>query len=119
MNGLEGKVAVITGGSRGFGYAIAKAYLEAGARLVIASRPPASVQEAADQLSAGGDQVIGLPCDVGILEQVRKLAQIAIQAFGGIDIWVNNAGISAPYGPTTGISPEIFTRVVQTNILGT
>jgi glucose 1-dehydrogenase len=115
---LKGKVAVITGGTRGFGLAIAQAYVREGASVVVASRSPESVARAVQELQALGGQASGIPCDVGQREQVQALAQHAVDTFGKFDIWINNAGITAPYGPTMQIDPEIFVKVIQTDILG-
>lgn len=116
---LKDKVAVITGGSRGLGLAIAQMYAHAGAKVVIASRTLRSVDLAVDSLRASGYQAAGLACDVADISQVEALAQQAIQTFGRIDIWVNNAGISAPYGPTAHIPSVNFMNVINTNITGT
>jgi glucose 1-dehydrogenase len=115
---LEGKVAVITGSSRGLGLAIARAYAEQGAAVVISSRTIQSVEQAVTGLRQSGFQAIGAACDTGNLNQVEALADQAVAHFGKLDIWVNNAGVSTPYGPTISISIEEFTRIVQTNILG-
>jgi len=103
MNALDGKVAVITGGSRGLGLAIARAYAQEGAAVVIGSRSSASIEQATATIRTQGRQAGGLSCDVANFEQVQALAQYAIQQFGQLDIWVNNAGIGAPIGP-----PSIF-----------
>ena len=116
---LENKVAVITGGSRGLGYAIAEAYGNEGAKVVIASRTPRSVDRAVDSLQEAGCQATGLVCDVSNLQQVEALAELAVCTFGRIDIWINNAGLSAPYGPTAHIPSEDFKNVIDTNITGT
>ncbi len=116
---LKNKVAVITGGSRGLGLAIAQAYAQAGAKVVIASRSQRSVDAALEMLKASGAQASGLACDVADIAQVEALAEHAIHTFGGLDIWVNNAGLSAPYGPTAHIPSRIFMNVVNTNIIGT
>jgi NAD(P)-dependent dehydrogenase (short-subunit alcohol dehydrogenase family) len=116
---LKDKVAVITGGSRGLGLAIAQIYARAGAKVVIASRALRSVDLAVDSLRASGYQATGLACDVADIAQVEALAQHAIQTFGRIDIWVNNAGLSAPYGPTVHIPNRDFLNVINTNIVGT
>jgi len=118
MGILEGKIAVITGGTRGLGLAIARAYTQAGSAVVVGSRSQKSVDVAVEALRSAGAKASGLACDVAELEQVRALAEHAIQVFGRYDIWVNNAGISAPYGPTVAIAPEEFTRVVQTDVFG-
>jgi glucose 1-dehydrogenase len=117
-NILEGKVAVITGSTRGLGLAIARAYAREGAAVVLASRSGAAVKQAVDGLTAEGAQATGRLCDVGDLAQVEALATHAMEVFGRFDVWVNNAGISAPYGPTIHIPPDEVTYVIQTNILG-
>ena len=116
---LKDKVAVITGGSRGLGLAIAQTYARAGAKVVIASRTSHAVDLAVDSLRASGYQAAGLDCDVADMAQVEALAQHAIQTFGRMDIWVNNAGLSAPYGPTVHIPRRDFITVINTNIIGT
>ena len=115
---LEGKVAVITGGTRGLGLAIARAYACEGAAVVVASRTPSSVEEAVTNLRGEGLQASGQPCDVGDLSQVDDLVGHALSTFGGLDVWVNNAGLSAAHGPTIHVPPQEVARVIQTNILG-
>lgn len=119
MNRLSGKVAVITGGTRGLGLAIALAYAAQGATVVVASRSQESVDKAVSTLTATGAQASGHSCDVGNGSQVRALRQETLARYGQLDIWVNNAGLSAPYGPTLDIPPQRFLDVLQTNILGT
>jgi NAD(P)-dependent dehydrogenase (short-subunit alcohol dehydrogenase family) len=118
MGTLDNKTAVITGGTRGFGLAIAQAFLAQGANVVIASRSLKGVEQALSILKAG-THAKGLACDVASLEQVQALSDFAIQAYGNLDIWVNNAGTAGPYGPTLGMRPEDFKQVVDTNIIGT
>ncbi len=116
---LKGKIAVITGGSRGLGYAIAQAYSAAGAAVVIAGRSQSTLDKAVGSLLNGGGRASGLAVDVGSHEQVEALAEHAVRTFGRIDIWVNNAGMGAPYGPTMQVAPKAFEQVVTTNIQGT
>jgi NAD(P)-dependent dehydrogenase (short-subunit alcohol dehydrogenase family) len=118
MDLLKNKVAVITGGSRGLGLAIAQAYAHEGAAVVIGSRSADAVTRALDELKQSGTQASGLPCDVASQEQVQALADHALSTFGRLDIWVNNAGVAGPYGPTLGADPAAFVRVIETNILG-
>ena len=118
MGLLSGKAAVITGSSRGLGLAIAKAYSDQGAAVVLSSRTPQAVEEAVASLKQAGNPVVGMPCDTARPEQVEALADLATTSFGKLDVWVNNAGVGAPYGPTISISSDSFTRVIQTNILG-
>ncbi len=116
---LQNKVAVITGGSRGLGLAIAQSYAREGAKIVIASRSQRSVDSALEMLRANGAQATGRACDVADLAQVESLAEHARHTFGQIDIWVNNAGLSAPYGPTAHIPSREFQNVINANITGT
>ncbi len=115
---LHEKVAVITGGTRGFGLEIARAYAQEGAHVVIASRSEQAVSQALSLLASQGLVVAGLPCHVARGDEVEQLAAHAISSFGKLDIWVNNAAISAPYGPTVQIDPSVFEAVLHTNILG-
>ena len=118
MGNLDGKVAVITGGSRGLGLGIAQALAKAGASVVLASRSQKSVDEAVQLIRSAGGRAAGLAVDVANLEQMEALADFAIAQFGHFDIWVNNAGTSGPYGPTLGFTVQDFYQVVQTNVLG-
>lgn len=115
---LQGKAAVITGGSRGFGLAMARAYLAAGASVVVASRTPGSVERTVEVLRETSSRVVGMPCDVTVFEQVQALADFAVERFGRLDVWVNNAGQAGPYGATVAVPAEAFTQVLHTNIGG-
>ncbi len=119
MGLLDGKAAVITGASRGLGLAIAEAYAREGASVVLSARSENALRENVAALTAKGYRAAGFPCDVGNLAQVCALGEFAEQTFGKIDIWVNNAGVSGVFGPTSAVSVDRFEQVVQTNILGT
>jgi NAD(P)-dependent dehydrogenase (short-subunit alcohol dehydrogenase family) len=116
---LTGKTAVITGSTRGLGLAMAEAYAAAGAAVVVSSRTASAVDQTVQRLRDAGFTASGLSCDVGETEQVKALADHAIAQFGHFDVWVNNAGLSGPYGPTMGLPMKRFLDVVRTNILGT
>ena len=118
MGLLEDKNIVITGGSRGFGLATALACSEAGARVAVASRSAVAVTTAAKKLQTAGE-AMGIVCDVANLSEVKIMAKQVIDAWGRIDVWINNAAIAGPYGPTLDLTPEAFTAVVNVNILGT
>ncbi|MBT3190279.1 MAG: SDR family oxidoreductase [Anaerolineae bacterium] len=118
MNNLENKVVVITGSTRGFGYAIAKELLKAGVRVVISGRSQSSVERALNGLQADDERVTGIPCEVSDEEQVHNLAQKAIEKFGQIDIWINNAGFSTGGGDVLDFPPEDAVATFMTNDLG-
>jgi NAD(P)-dependent dehydrogenase (short-subunit alcohol dehydrogenase family) len=119
MNTLQGKVAVVTGGSRGLGLAISQAYAREGAAVMIGARTPTSIELATAAIRAQGGLADGFLCNVVELDQVQALAQQTINQFGQLDIWVNNAGIGAPMGPTIHIPPMYLKQVIDTNITGT
>lgn len=115
---LKGKVVVITGSTRGFGYAVARAMLAKGARVVISGRKQETVDRVVAQLRPEGD-VTGLACDVSVAGQVYALARHALQQFGRIDIWINNAGITPPAGGVLDFPPENAAETFRVNCLGT
>lgn len=116
---LQNAVVVITGSTRGFGHVLARLLLEKGARVVISGRAQERVDEAIARLQAYGT-VSGLACDVRDAAQVYALARHAIQHFGRIDVWVNNAGIAtAAAGGILDFPPDVAERIFQVNCLGT
>jgi glucose 1-dehydrogenase len=118
MGSLDNKIAVITGGSRGLGLAIAQAYAREGAAVIIASRSIRSVDQAVLLLKQQGARVDGIACDVSDRAQVQALADRAVNLFSRFDIWVNNAGLGAPYGPSADVPSDRFEAVLKTNIWG-
>ena len=115
---LEGKVAIVTGGAMGIGYAIAEALAERGAALVVADIAKAA--DAAARLSARGARAIGVAVDVASETNTAAMVQAAISAFGGIDILVNNAGIYASLKPKPfeEIDAAEWRRVMEVNAFG-
>lgn len=91
--GLKGKVAVVTGGSKGIGFAVAQIFLEEGAKVAVCARDEKQLQEAVSELSAYGE-VIGIPTDATDDQSVYRFAQQVFEHFGRIDCWVNNVGAS-------------------------
>ncbi|MGE5603493.1 MAG: SDR family NAD(P)-dependent oxidoreductase [Nitrososphaerales archaeon] len=119
MGVLQDRVVVITGSTRGFGLAVAHACGREGARVVISSRTQEAVDAALRELRGKGITAEGIACDVSQLEPVEALGDFATRQYGRFDVWVNNAGWAAPYGPAMHISPAMFLRTVNTNIAGT
>jgi len=115
---LKNKVALVTGGTKGIGKAIAKALVLAGARVVITARHEDQVHEAVESLKKVADPNIeGFGCDVRQYEQVQTLIRNVHERCGGLDILVNNAGIGM-FGTVAEMEPEDFRAVIETNLLG-
>jgi NAD(P)-dependent dehydrogenase (short-subunit alcohol dehydrogenase family) len=116
---LSGRVALITGGTRGLGYEIARAYAEHGANVVIASRKAdACAAVAADLWEKTGQRVLGVPAHVGRWDDCDRLVEAAYEEFGRVDILVNNAGMSPLYPSLPEVSAELFDKVIAVNLRG-
>lgn len=112
---LEGKVALVTGASRGIGKAIAKSYVEAGAKVMLMSRKEDVLRLAADEI--GGDTAI-FAGNAGDIEAAQACVAATIKRFGQIDIFVNNAATNPYAGPTLGIDPARYDKTFQVNLRG-
>jgi gluconate 5-dehydrogenase len=112
---LEGKTAIVTGGSRGIGFGIAKAFIAAGARVIITARNEAQLNEAAAQL---GPNCITRRCDNGNPDDIKQTAESA-WSLAPVDILVNNAGISPYYKKSEHVTLEEWDSVVDVNMRGT
>lgn len=115
---LAGKVAVVTGSTRGIGRAIAHALLDEDASVVISSRRQRDVDRTvAECCQRGKGKAAGIPCDVRNHQQVQQLMDFAVQGFGGLDILVNNAGV-AYFAPVADLKPEEWQEIIGTNLTG-
>jgi NAD(P)-dependent dehydrogenase (short-subunit alcohol dehydrogenase family) len=115
---LTGRVAVITGGSRGLGRAIAAAFSRAGAHVVVVSRKPEACEQTAEELRAGGGSATARACHIGRWDEVTGLAGWLHREFARIDVLVNNAGISPVYGGLSEVSEELWDKVIAVNLKG-
>ncbi|MSP05158.1 MAG: SDR family oxidoreductase [Acetobacteraceae bacterium] len=113
---LTGKIAVITGSSKGIGRATAERMAEHGAKVVISSRKAELCEEVAAGIRAKGGEAIVIPCHVGQKDQLQNLVDKTVARWGGIDILVGNAGVNPHFGPTLTISDEAWDRIMGTNI---
>lgn len=113
---LAGKVAIITGSSKGIGKAIAKGLAENAAHVVISSRSQEACDAVANELRAAGLKAIGIACHIGKAAQRENLVAQTMEAFGRIDILVNNAAINPVFGPVEEVDPAIFDKIMEVNV---
>ncbi len=114
---LTGRTAIVTGGSRGIGRAIAGGFAALGANVVIASRKGDACSAAAEEINAAGGSAVGVAAHLGHLEDGPVVVEAAVEAFGGIDIVVNNAA-NALAQPLGDITPEAWEKSFSTNLRG-
>ena len=115
---FTGKVALVTGGSRGLGREMTLALAERGANVVIASRKADVCEAVAEEARALGVEALPYACHVGHWEQLGELADAAYERFGKVDVLINNAGMSPLYPSLGAISEELFDKVVSVNFKG-
>lgn len=121
---MKGKVAIVTGASRGLGKAIALAYAAEGATVVACSRPASptglagTANDTASEICAGGGQALGIPCDVTDDAQVKAMVDRVMDEYGRIDVLVNNAGLMIIGEPFLDIEPRRWDNLMNVNIRG-
>lgn len=115
---LEGKVALVTGGSKGIGKAIAAGMAGAGAKVMISSRKQEQLDAAAAEISADGGEVATYAANAGDIDAARACVHATVERFGGLDILVNNAATNPYYGATLGVDPDRFDKTFQVNLRG-
>lgn len=116
MADLSGKIALITGASRGIGAAVAKAYAKAGAHVLLVGRNGQRLGKIDDQIRAEGGQATLLPLDITKFEEVDKIGPAIFEKFGGLDIFVGNAGLLGTLTPLTHTKKEGFQSVLDVNL---
>lgn len=115
---LTGRVALVTGGSRGLGRQIALAMADAGADVIVASRKLQVCQEVAAEIERRGRRALALAAHVGHWDQIDTLVEQSYGEFGRVDILVNNAGMSLPYGGVGEVTEAMWDRVLEVNLKG-
>lgn len=113
---LSGKVALVTGSTRGIGKSIAEELARAGAKVAISSRKAEACEEVRKEFESAGFDVLARPCNVSHKEQLQALVDAALDKWGAIDVVVANAASNPYYGPLTGIQDEAFDKIFANNV---
>ena len=115
---LTGRVAIVTGASRGIGLAIASRYVEMGARVVLASRKQDALDDVAQKLRDSGGDVLPVAAHSGDKAALQNLVQRAVEHYGGVDIVVNNAATNPHFGPILEAEDSMWQKTLEVNLLG-
>ncbi|NUM54033.1 MAG: glucose 1-dehydrogenase [Candidatus Hydrogenedentes bacterium] len=115
---LKDKIAIVTGGSRGIGEAIAKAFAEQGATVVVCSRKQDGVDRVAEEIKTAGGAAVGIACHTGQTAAIEALYARVKQEFGRVDILVNNAAANPYFGPAIDITEAAFDKTFEVNVKG-
>ncbi len=115
---LDGKVAIVTGGTRGIGLSIATTLARAGAKVAIASRKQEHVDAVVQALRAEGHEVVGIVANMGKAADAHAVAARTVEHFDGIDIIVNNAATNPVFGPLQQVSDEAYEKIFSVNVKG-
>ncbi len=115
---MEGKVALVTGASQGLGKALALAYAEQGAKVVVNSRSEDSIRPVAEQVEEEGAEVLAVAADVSEAGNVQRLIDAAVERFGRIDVLVNNAGVLGPRVEILEFPEDEWRKVIDANLTG-
>ncbi len=113
---LTGKVAIVTGSTRGIGRAIAEELARAGAKVIVSSRKAEMCDEVAKAIKAEGLEAAAIPCNISKKPELENLVAETRRRYGQIDILVCNAAVNPYFGPMAGASDEVFTKIMDSNI---
>ncbi|RBW51831.1 SDR family NAD(P)-dependent oxidoreductase [Marinobacter sp. F3R11] len=116
---MTGKVALITGSTKGIGRSIAEEMASLGAKVVISSRKADACEQVASELKARGYEAMAIPCHVGKKDDLQNLVNKTNEAWGSIDVLVCNAATNPVYGPTSEMTDEAWDKIMDTNVKGT
>ncbi len=115
---LNGKVALITGASKGIGEAMARGLAEFGAKVVVSSRKQEAVDTVADAFRTDGLEATGIAANMGKLEDIHALVDKVVEAYGGLDIVINNAAANPVFGPIQNTDERAFDKIIDVNLKG-
>lgn len=115
---IEGKVALVTGASKGIGRAIAEAFAAAGAKVIVSSRKQDAIDEVVKAITDKGFQARAIACNVGDAQDLDRLVQQSVAAYGTIDILVNNAAANPTFGPVVQTDSGAFDKIMNINVKG-
>ena len=115
---LDGKVALVTGASKGIGAAMARGLAEFGASVVVSSRKQAAVDAVAESLISDGLQATAIAANVGSIEDIHALVDKTVETYGGLDIIINNAAANPVFGPIQNTDERAFDKIIDVNLKG-
>jgi NAD(P)-dependent dehydrogenase (short-subunit alcohol dehydrogenase family) len=115
---LAGRVALVTGGSRGIGRAVSLALAEAGARVAVSSRKPAACEAVVAEIEAAGGEGLSAPGNAGSPEDAVRVVGAVMERWGRLDVLVNNAATNPEFGPLLGNSPAAIDKTLAVNVIG-
>lgn len=118
MGSFRGKVAVVTGAASGIGFALCERFAAEGMRVVMADVERPALEGAAEAIRSGGAEVVAVPTDVSLAEEVEALAEKTVRSFGTVDVVCNNAGVAGGVGPVWERSLEEWQWVFGVNLFG-
>ncbi len=115
---LDGKVALVTGASKGIGEAMARGLAEFGAKVVVSSRKQEAVDAVAESFKTDGLEATGIAANVGSIENIHKLVDKTVETYGGLDIIINNAAVNPVFGPIQNTDERAFDKIIDVNLRG-
>lgn len=115
---LDGKVALVTGASKGIGEAMARGLAEFGARVVLSSRKQEAVDAVAESFRSDGLDATGIAANIGNIDEIQILVEKTVDTFGGLDIIINNAAANPVYGPLQNTEESAFDKIIDVNLKG-
>jgi len=113
---LEGKVAIVTGASKGIGESISFGLAEHGAKVIVSSRNQEAIDAVAETIKKEGGEATGIACHVGQEEQLKELVQKTVEKYNGVDILINNAATNPVFGPLVYADGNLFDKIMNVNV---